>query len=95
MSTGESRRSPTGPRSVGRGRARKARLVVDFAHERKGDEMQVQWMALSEDQFVEELDGLADALEDDERRDDLYKALGEMLDRWAPGMLDRGELASV
>jgi hypothetical protein len=60
--------------------------------------MHVHWMALSEDQFVEELYGLADALEDDERRDALYKALGEMLDRWAPGMLERvqrGELAAV
>jgi hypothetical protein len=55
-------------------------------------------MALSEDDFVEELYALADALEDDERRDDLYKALGEMLQVWAPGTLERvqrGELAPV
>lgn len=60
--------------------------------------MHVHWMALSEDQFVEELYGLADALEDDDRRDDLYRALGVMLRVWAPGMLERvqaGELAPV
>jgi hypothetical protein len=41
----------------------------------KGDEMHVDWIALSEDQFVEELFRLADALEDDDRRDDLYHPL--------------------
>jgi hypothetical protein len=52
----------------------------------------------SEEELAERLFEAADAVEDEDVRDELYKAIGEALERWAPESLkraQRGELAPV
>jgi hypothetical protein len=52
----------------------------------------------SEEELVVRLYRAADAVEDENVRDELYKELSEALERWAPATLERvqrGELAPV
>jgi hypothetical protein len=58
----------------------------------------VHWTRLREEELVERLYEAADAVEDEDTRDTLYKAITAALEVWAPETLERvhrGELAPV
>jgi hypothetical protein len=72
-------------------------IAEALVSQRKELEM-VRWTRLREEELVERLYEAADAIEDEDTRDAVYKAITAALEVWAPESLKRaqsGELAPV
>jgi hypothetical protein len=73
------------------------KIADALSSQRKELEM-VHWTRLREEELVVTLYEAADAVEDEDTRDTLYKAITAALEVWAPETLERvqaGELAPV